>query len=1107
MKRTKPSMKFDVFICYSQKDDNIVIELANKLKEDGLQVWIDKWQIEPTDIIELKISEGLQSSRNLIFIMSENSFKDDWLFLERQTIMFRELTNGQRKFIPIKIDKCKIKSTLKQYTYINYQRKSARAYSRLLSACRMSDNMKAGRMKKKPPQYNVHILKGHTELIRRVSISKDGKHAISASNDKTLRIWDLETKKCINILSGHEKSIWAASINDEGTFALSGSYDNSIRIWELQNGKCTRIIKDHRTITYDIDISLDNRYAVSSHDFGRILLWDLVERRILTTINAAPFSVWSIKISRDGNTVASGSQNNNIDLWDAKTGICIFTLIGHKGDIQGMAFTNDGTRLVSGSSDSTVRIWEVATGRCLATLEGHTDKVWSVSVTKDGNTIISGSSDHTIRVWDTMTGKCLNILSGHYESVYSLAVSEDGRRIVSAGKDKTVRVWDLIRNRKILPKDSNSIRYTNAKVLIVGDTGVGKSGLAIRLTENRFVPTISTDAVWATQLKLPYNYIENNNEREIWLWDFGGQQDYRLVHQLFMDETSLALFVFNPQDDNPFEGLIKWSFELQNAARRPFKKILVAGRCDRGRLIVSRDSLINFQNLNGFKGFFETSANTGEGCLELYEAIINGIEWDIIPWTSSPKIFKLLKRAIIELKDEGKVLLRFSELKQQIEMKFPNEHFTVEVLSAVIGLLAGPGVVWKLDFGDFILLKPEKINAYAAAVIRKVRQHTEEIGIIYEEDVLNGVLDYQDMKRLPSHEEQIVLFAMHQNFINHGICLREQTESGTLLVFPSYFKRESPVLQDHPPVFVTYSFSGNLDDIYSTLIVRLHHSSAFRKDKLWRFAADFKTEGGKKIGIKLTKQIEGTGEIAIYFDPVISDETKVTFIRYVHEHLSVKTIDIIRLRHYICPHCNTPVENRKTALDRLKEGKRDILCVCCEKRIPLWDLIEEKFSSESIIGKVNRLVNTASISMDNESKELILIGHVFSVAGEAGQIFRPTANSDWGTDGEIEFKTINGQASGKKLYLQLKSGDSYLTKRKSDNNEIFRLTKHRYLDYWKALSYPVMLVIRTSDGVTKWMNVTEYLQKRDNRIRQIVFKGEPFTAYNILKLRDKVLGF
>lgn len=200
---------------------------------------------------------------------------------------------------------------------------------------------------------------------------------------------------------------------------------------------------------------------------------------------------------------------------------------------------------------------------------------------------------------------------------------------------------------------------------------------------------------------------------------------------------------------------------------------------------------------------------------------------DEIPWTASPRIFRLLKNAIVAIKDQGTVLLRIAELKQQLEMRHPGESFTVEQLRAVIGLLAGPGVVWQLEFGDFVLLQPERINSYAAAVVRSVRKHSEEIGCISEEDVLAAKLAFEDMKRLPRDEEQIVLRAMHQTFVDHGLCLREPTDKGTLLIFPSYFKRERPEMEGHPFVLVSYRFKGALrtrssaSAITSALIARL----------------------------------------------------------------------------------------------------------------------------------------------------------------------------------------------------------------------------------------------------------------------------------------------
>ena len=68
-------------------------------------------------------------------------------------------------------------------------------------------------------------------------------------------------------------------------------------------------------------------------------------------------------------------------------------------------------------------------------------------------------------------------------------------------------------------------------------------------------------------------------------------------------------------------------------------------------------------------------------------------------------------------------------------------------------------------------------------------------------------------------------------------------------------------------MLVSYRFHGFLDDIYATLVVRLHHTKPFQQDQLWRYAADFKTLTGKQLGVKLTRRAEGAGELEVYFDP------------------------------------------------------------------------------------------------------------------------------------------------------------------------------------------------------------------------------------------------
>jgi len=411
----------------------------------------------------------------------------------------------------------------------------------------------------------------------------------------------------------------------------------------------------------------------------------------------------------------------------------------------------------------------------------------------------------------------------------------------------------------------------------------------------------------------------------------------------------------------------------------------------------------------------------------------------------------------------------------------------------------------KLDFGDFVLLQPEQINRYASIVVRMAREHVDEMGVVLEQRVLDGDLEYKGMERLSGSDEKILLRAMVQTFIDRSLCLKESTPSGMMLVFPSYFRRDNPDLPEHPNVFVTYGFEGGLEEIYSTLVVRLSYSDGFQKDQLWRDAADFLTHDGNRVGLAMERKGEGKAEIIVYFDKDVSIDTKVTFIKYVHEHLLAKAQNVTRVRTYVCPNCDNPVMDIEAIKDRLELGKKDIGCLRCDERIPLFDLIEDKFASDEFRQKVREMDETAEINLDNQSKELILVGQAITISAEANQIFRPLIWADWGIDGEIEFKNDKGEASGKRVYLQLKSGDSYTYTRKSDEKEIFTIKNPRHLEYWLSQNYDVMLVIRTSDGQIRWMNVTDYLKKRGKNVKQIVFEGEPFSALSVIRLRDKLV--
>lgn len=1095
------TFQYDVFLSHSSKDKPIVRELATQLENDGFKVWLDEWAIQPGDPISIKIEEGLELSRVLILCMSENAFDSDWVSLERHTILFRDPTNKDRRFVPLLIGDCEIPLLLRQYAYLNWTDKNDTVYEKLVDTLEASEKkeQKIAEQKTKKEKYLLATLKGHTDSIYESIFTPDGKKLVSCSTDEMIKVWDLKTNENIVTMKGHTDIIMGCAISPDGEKIVSASEDYTLKIWNLKTGIEIATLKGHTRGIFKCAFFADGNRIVSGSRDTTIKIWDLASGKNITTLKGHTKSVNSCRITPDEKKIVSCSEDGTIKVWDIETGEHVSTLKGHTEAVWDCPISPNGEKIVSCSEDGTIKIWNIKTGKNIATLEGHTKFIYGCLISPDGTKIISCSSDGIIKVWDLETGKNIFTIEQNTIGIWGCSISPDGKKLATCLTDASIKIWDV--SSLLSDGKSTDVQYTNAKIALVGESGVGKTGLAIRLTENDWRATESTHGMSILPLELP-NTQEEEKDKEVWLWDFAGQPDYRLIHQLYMEETSLAMLVIDPQKEDPLTPLSHWESALSKAVDTNPSKLLVAARCDRGGITISNDKLQNYCDTHSYSSFHFTEAKTGKGCDELKEVLANTIPWDDLPWTTTSQVFHKLKTAILKIKEEGSVLLRFDSLKQRLQLDLVDTSLQTQDIRAVVGLLEGQGIVKRLDFGDWILLQPEQINNYASAIIREIRNNTEEIGHINKEDVLNGQIDFHDLKRLDTAIEKELLRAIVQTFIDRNICLQEDTVHGRQLVFPSYFKVERPELLDAPNVFITYTFTGVLDEIYATLIVRLIHTNDFEKDRFWKYAADFKTHSGKRLGLQMIKNKENA-ELKVYFETDIPDDTKVSFIKYIHEHLNKHTKDVQRVRSYVCPDCSEPIEKNRVA-KRIQKGKKDIICDECDFKFPFTDIIEQKFGSDRFDRKVEEMDKKAEFSIDNESKELILVGHAYTTVATGGHIFRITSNSDWGVDGEIEFKDKEGNASGKKVYVQLKSGGSYLKKRKRDEKEIFYIKNDRLIKYWQSHNYPIMLVIRDAEDQIRWMNITEYLKKHTSKTKIIEFEGDHFTPLSVDNLRKQL---
>ncbi len=308
-----------------------------------------------------------------------------------------------------------------------------------------------------PPQKNVSEnsflpkpFKGHSSDVNSVAFSPDGTTLGSASDDKTIKLWNLVSGEEIRTIEGHSNWIWTVAFSPDSKSLASGSADKTIKLWNLETGKLIRTLQGHSDGVTSVAFSPDGKTLASgsaSKD-KTIKLWNLETGKLIRTLEGHTNGVPSVVFSPDGKTLASGSWDKTIKLWNLETGKLSRTLEGNAESILSVAFAPDGITLAGGSKDKTIKLWNLKTGKLIHTLKGHNDKVNSVaflsSINANSVTLVSGSSDKTIKLWNPVTGKEIRTLETGSGYIYAVAISPDGQTIAGGGSGENIlKVWQM----------------------------------------------------------------------------------------------------------------------------------------------------------------------------------------------------------------------------------------------------------------------------------------------------------------------------------------------------------------------------------------------------------------------------------------------------------------------------------------------------------------------------------------------------------------------------------------------------------------------------------------------------------------------------------------
>jgi WD40 repeat protein len=293
------------------------------------------------------------------------------------------------------------------------------------------------------------IFRGHDGAVYSAVFSPDGTRVISASDDRTARLWDAATGKQIAILRGHEGRVVRAAFSPDGTRVVTASLDKTARLWNAATGKQVALLGEHANTVGSAVFSPDGTRIISASDDGTARLWDAATGKQIAFLRGHDDAIQSVAFSPDGTRVVTASEDNTARLWDATTGKQIAILRGHGEAVNSAAFSPGGTRIVTASSDNTARLWDTATGKAIVVLRGHNAPIGSAVFSPDGSRVVTASDDQTARLWDAVTGASIAILRGHDGGVNSAAFSPDGTLVVTTSEDQTARLWDAATGRPV----------------------------------------------------------------------------------------------------------------------------------------------------------------------------------------------------------------------------------------------------------------------------------------------------------------------------------------------------------------------------------------------------------------------------------------------------------------------------------------------------------------------------------------------------------------------------------------------------------------------------------------------------------------------------------
>ncbi|KAG1817625.1 WD40-repeat-containing domain protein [Suillus subaureus] len=292
----------------------------------------------------------------------------------------------------------------------------------------------------------IQTMRVHTEKVWAVAFFKDGRRIVTPSKDKTLQIWDVETRTLVGgLFKGHSDRVYSVAVSPNDRRFASGGETGAIIIWDVGKKQMLFELKKHVKLVPSLCFSPDGKRLASGSLDKTVIIWDAKTGAVLSTLQSARGSVFCVVFSPNGLQLASGEQGT-VRVWNTENvAELLFDInFAHQGWVKSVAWTPDGQQLISASHDQTIKFWDSSNGTKIGQpCTGHTHDINSLAISSDASFIATVSFDKTMRMWSTESHEQIGQRLKHTTRVSSVAISPNGELLVIGDYDGNVQLWSI----------------------------------------------------------------------------------------------------------------------------------------------------------------------------------------------------------------------------------------------------------------------------------------------------------------------------------------------------------------------------------------------------------------------------------------------------------------------------------------------------------------------------------------------------------------------------------------------------------------------------------------------------------------------------------------